>query len=67
MTLIMFKKCPINQVIVTLFSGVWDKNHKTPNAIDQFSKRHRVVHNGGLPKFEALYGSLNIVNSAEIL
>ena len=31
-----------------------------------FSKRHRLIHNGGLPKFEALYGSLNVVNSAEI-
>ena len=35
--------------------------------IDQFSKRHRLVHNGGLPKFEVLYGSLNVVNPAEIL
>ena len=32
--------------------------------IDLFSKPHRVVHNGGFPKF--LYGSLNMVNSAEI-
>ena len=36
-----------------------------PDPIDLFWKRHRLVHNGRLPKFEALYGSLNMVNSAE--
>ena len=34
--------------------------------IDRFSKRHRLVHKGGLPNFEVLYGSLNVVNPAEI-
>ena len=34
--------------------------------IDPFTKRHRLVHNGGSPKLEALYGSLNMVNSTEI-
>ena len=33
---------------------------------DPFPKRHRLVHNGGFTKFEALYGSLNMVNSAEV-
>ena len=34
--------------------------------IDPFPKRHRLVHNGGFPKFEALYCSLNMVISTEI-
>ena len=34
--------------------------------IDPFPKRQRLVHNGGFPKFEALYYSLNMVNSTEI-
>ena len=34
--------------------------------IDPFSKNHKLVHNGGFPNFEALYCSLNIVNSTEI-
>ena len=34
--------------------------------IDPFPKRHRVVHNGGFPKFEALYCSLNMVSSTKI-
>ena len=36
-------------------------------AIDPFPKRHRLVHNGGFPKFKALYFSQNMVNSIEIL
>ena len=32
------------------------------NSIDQFSKRHGLVHNGGFPKFEAPYCSLNMVS-----
>ena len=32
--------------------------------IGPFPKRHRLVHNGGFPKFEALYCSLNTVVSA---
>ena len=35
--------------------------------IDPFPKRHRLVYNGGFPKFEALYCSLNMVNSTEFL
>ena len=31
-----------------------------------FLKRHRLVHNGGFPKSEALHCSLNMVNSTEI-
>ena len=31
-------------------------------SIDPFPKRHRLVHNGGFPKLEALYCSLNMVN-----
>ena len=34
--------------------------------IDPFPIRHRLVHNGGFPKFEALYCSLNMVKSTEI-
>ena len=34
--------------------------------IDPFPKRHRLVHNGGFPTFEALYCSPNMVNSTEI-
>ena len=34
--------------------------------MDPFMKRHRLVHNGGSPKFEALNGSLNMVNSTRI-
>ena len=33
--------------------------------IDPFPKRHKLVRNGGFPKFEALYYSLNMVNSTE--
>ena len=29
---------------------------------DQFTRRHRLVHNGGILKFEALYWSLNMVS-----
>ena len=35
--------------------------------IDLFLKHHRMVDNGGFPKFEALYCSLNMVSSTEIL
>ena len=34
--------------------------------IDPFPKRHRMVYNGGFPKFKGLYFSLNMVNSTEI-
>ena len=34
--------------------------------MDPFPKRHRLVHNGGFPKFEALYCRVNMVNSTEI-
>ena len=34
--------------------------------IDPFPKGHRLVHNGGFPKSEARYCSLNMVNSTEI-
>ena len=34
--------------------------------IDLSTKRHRLVHNGESPKLEAVYGSLNMVNSTEI-
>ena len=33
--------------------------------IDPFPKRHRLVHNGGFPTFEALYCGINLVNSSE--
>ena len=40
---------------------------KTEITIDPFTKRHkRNVHNGGLPKFEALYCSPNMIRSTEI-
>ena len=32
------------------------------HGIDPFLKRHRLVHNGEFPKFEALYFNLNMVN-----
>ena len=35
-------------------------------SIDPFPKRHKLVHNGGFPKFEALYCRINMVNSIEI-
>ena len=34
--------------------------------IDPFTKRHGLVHNGGFPKFEALYCSSNMISSTEI-
>ena len=34
--------------------------------IDPFTKRHRLVHNGGFPKFEALYCSPDMISSTEI-
>ena len=34
--------------------------------IDPFPKRHKLVHNGGFAKFEALYCSINMVNSTGI-
>ena len=34
--------------------------------IDSFTKRHRLVHNGGFPKFEALHCSPNMTSSTEI-
>ena len=46
-----------------------DLHHKSiyiASHTDPFPKRHRLVHNGGFPKFEALYCSVNIVNSTEI-
>ena len=39
------------------------KHNHSP--IDPFPKRHRLVHNGGFPKFETLYCSLSMVNSIE--
>ena len=33
--------------------------------IDPFPKCRKLVHNGGFPKFEALYCSLNMVNLIE--
>ena len=35
-------------------------------AIDPFTKRHRLVHNGGFPKSEALYCSPNMISSTEV-
>ena len=34
--------------------------------IDPFPKRHKLVHNGGFPTFEALYSRINMVNWTEI-
>ena len=31
--------------------------------LDPFPKRHRLVHNGRFPNFEALYHSLNVISS----
>ena len=36
------------------------------DATDPFPKLHRLVHNGGFPKFEAVYCIPNMVNSTEI-
>ena len=33
--------------------------------LDLFPKRHRLVHNGGLPNLEALYCSLNMASSTK--
>ena len=33
--------------------------------IEPFLKGHKLVHNGGFPKFKALYYSLDMVNSTE--
>ena len=38
----------------------------TTVAVDPFPKRHRLVHNGGFPKLEALYCSLDMVSANEI-
>ena len=59
-----------------LRSVLWeheDNNHMCDKClvcvvgIDPFPKRHRLVHNGGFPKFEALYCSVSMVNSTETL
>ena len=34
--------------------------------INQFTKRHRLVHDGGFPKFEAVYCSPSVGSSTEI-
>ena len=39
---------------------------QTVYCIDPFLNCHRLVHNGGFPKIEALYCSLNMVNSTQI-
>ena len=35
-------------------------------AIDPFTKRHKLVHNCGFPKFEVLYCSQNVVKFIKI-
>ena len=35
-------------------------------SIDPFTKRHKLVHNGGFPKFEVLYCSQNTVKPIRI-
>ena len=44
-----------------------DLKFGTTNGIDPFTKRHRLVHNGRFPKFEALYWSLSMISSIESL
>ena len=39
---------------------------KLVNAIDLFTERLKLVHNGGFPKFEVLYSDQNNVKSIKI-
>ena len=50
------------------FSIIFDAAEKTQKCtgVDPFPKRHRLIHNSGFTEFEALYCSLNMVNSTEI-
>ena len=52
----------VRLVLLTVRAGS-DKSKSF--CIDPFPKRHKLIHNGGFPKFEALYCSLNMVNSTE--
>ena len=64
--------CEVLRHAATFFaSSVWyiikHLFHEYLRPIDPFTKRHRLVHIGWSSKFEALYGSLNMVNSTEFL
>ena len=52
------------RVKVRSFSGAITT--ETKHFIDPFLKRHRLVNNGGFPKFKVLYCSLNVVSSFEV-
>ena len=53
---------------LNLRTGNCDLNAlSTQNSMDPFMKRHRLVHNGGFTKFEAVHWNLNMVNSIESL
>ena len=59
------KKNRYNAAIIILESlvlcRIWSNDH-----VDPYPKLHGLVHNGGFPKFEALYCSLNMLSSIEI-
>ena len=55
---------PISDFVTV--QGVPEKCEQVSKRIDPFPKRHRLVHNGGFLKFQALYCSQNMTNSTEI-
>ena len=52
-----FHKVPLQQSSILM---------NTVYSIDPFHQRHKLVHNGGFSKFEALCCILNVVNLNEI-
>ena len=66
---IFIKEFHVNAIFIKEFhvNAIFNKYETVFYSIDVFSKRHRLVHNSGFPKFEALYCGLDIVISTEIL
>ena len=58
--------CALAAIILQLVVMECQKLHMVDSPMDPFPKRHRLVNNGGFLKFEALYCSVNTVNSTEI-
>ena len=50
------RHCVVSEIFhIVAFCSLPDFQKKSRSAIDPFTKRHRLVHNGGFPKFEALH------------
>ena len=65
-----FTPCYFFTFYTALFKKVYFSNFLLVNKllfIDLFTKRHRLVHNGRFPKFEALYCSSDMISSTENL